>query len=497
MKKIIYFLLIVFAMLLRADDNFKWMLNNGNIVLEVADKCYLYLDSVKIDAVDAKNRKLQVILPKGVKYNDEFSGEIEVIPAGKFVLENQEKSSVAGAKISYQGCKTASDSDGGACFMPQDITLGKNIEKVETSAENPSSDMFIVSKKHEGTMSVDDMLAFLDDENASDVGKTADWWREKSVWFILFLLLSGGFLLNFTPCILPMIPINLAIIGAGGEKTPLAGFLRGLYYAFGMTCAYGALGIAAIVSGVRFGELNSNMYFNFAAAIIFFALALAMGGVWNLDFSAKLNSINPMKWKIARPVAIFFMGATAALLGGACVAPAVVGMILLAVSLYETAPAAGLAVPFVFGSGMGILWIAAGATMGKILPKPGKWMVYVKNVLAVLIGLFGIYYVWIAISLIPGRFDGVSEVKKLENAFNEAEKTDRKIFIDFWASWCKNCSYMDKNVLENSEVKAKLSSFIVVKFQAENMKNPAVAEFLKRYNIQGLPAFVILERRKK
>ena len=135
--------------------------------------------------------------------------------------------------------------------------------------------------------------------------------------------------------------------------------------------------------------------------------------------------------------------------------------------------------------------------MGKILPKPGKWMVYVKNVLAVLIGLFGIYYVWIAISLIPGRFDGASEVKKLENAFNEAEKTDSKIFIDFWASWCKNCSYMDKNVLENSEVKAKLSSFIVVKFQAENMKNPAVAEILKRYNIQGLPAFVILERRKK
>ena len=76
MKKFLYFLLIIFAMLLRADDNFKWMLNNGNIVLEVADKCYLYLDSVKIDAVDAKTAidliKVSGISIKGVYTSDTY-----------------------------------------------------------------------------------------------------------------------------------------------------------------------------------------------------------------------------------------------------------------------------------------------------------------------------------------------------------------------------------------------------------------------------------------
>ena len=34
---------------------------------------------------------------------------------------------------------------------------------------------------------------------------------------ILLLVLVGGLALNLTPCVLPMIPINLAIIGAGAQ----------------------------------------------------------------------------------------------------------------------------------------------------------------------------------------------------------------------------------------------------------------------------------------
>ncbi len=36
---------------------------------------------------------------------------------------------------------------------------------------------------------------------------------------ILLIVLIGGFALNLTPCVLPMIPINLAIIGAGAQAS--------------------------------------------------------------------------------------------------------------------------------------------------------------------------------------------------------------------------------------------------------------------------------------
>ena len=39
---------------------------------------------------------------------------------------------------------------------------------------------------------------------------------------ILLLVLIGGLALNLTPCVLPMIPINLAIIGAGAQASRAA-----------------------------------------------------------------------------------------------------------------------------------------------------------------------------------------------------------------------------------------------------------------------------------
>ena len=45
---------------------------------------------------------------------------------------------------------------------------------------------------------------------------------------ILLLVLLGGLALNLTPCVLPMIPINLAIIGAGAQAGSRGrGFLLG------------------------------------------------------------------------------------------------------------------------------------------------------------------------------------------------------------------------------------------------------------------------------
>ena len=44
-------------------------------------------------------------------------------------------------------------------------------------------------------------------------------------------------------------------------------------------------------------------------------------------------------------------------------------------------------------------------------------------------------------------------------------------------------------------IKEKLKDFTVIKFQAEDLKNAGIAGILKHYNIQGLPSFVILERK--
>ena len=75
----------------------------------------------------------------------------------------------------------------------------------------------------------------------------------------LLLIAAGGFLLNFTPCVLPMIPINLAIIGAGTRaRSRTEGFRNGAIYGLGMALAYGTLGLVVVLTGSKFGTLNSS-----------------------------------------------------------------------------------------------------------------------------------------------------------------------------------------------------------------------------------------------
>jgi thiol:disulfide interchange protein len=78
------------------------------------------------------------------------------------------------------------------------------------------------------------------------------------------------------------------------------------------------------------------------------------------------------------------MGAVAALLAGACVAPVVIQVVLFSSNLYAKGNAVALALPFLLGVGMAIPWPIAGAGIAA-LPKPGAWMVRVKQVFGVVI----------------------------------------------------------------------------------------------------------------
>src|SRR5690349_3117768 len=103
---------------------------------------------------------------------------------------------------------------------------------------------------------------------------------------ILLLVLLGGFALNLTPCVLPMIPINLAIIGAGTQaRSRSSGFLLGAAYGLAMAVVYGVLGAVVILTTGRFGTLNASPWFNAALAVLFVVLALAMLDVLTIDFS--------------------------------------------------------------------------------------------------------------------------------------------------------------------------------------------------------------------
>ena len=103
---------------------------------------------------------------------------------------------------------------------------------------------------------------------------------------VLLIVLLGGLALNLTPCVLPMIPINLAIIGAGAQAgSRRRGFLLGLTYGGAMAAVYGVLGLVVVLTASTFGTINASPWFNLGIAVLFVALALAMFDVFEIDFS--------------------------------------------------------------------------------------------------------------------------------------------------------------------------------------------------------------------
>jgi thiol:disulfide interchange protein len=321
---------------------------------------------------------------------------------------------------------------------------------------------------------------------------------------ILLIILLGGLALNLTPCVLPMIPINLAIIGAGAQAGSRGrGFLLGSAYGAAMAIVYGILGLVVILTAGTFGTINASPWFNLGIAVLFVALALAMFDVFEIDFSryssGMQNPANRGTFALA-----FTMGAVAALLAGACVAPVVIQVVLFSSSLYARGTSIALALPFILGVGMAIPWPIAGAGLAS-LPKPGMWMVRIKQAFGVVILGTAVYYGYLAYELFSDRWVDASAVKssvqeQLESGWTSslaaglatAEREKKPVLIDFWATWCKNCLTMDKTTLKDPAVEASLSNYVRVKFQAEDPDAEPARSLMSKFNSIGLPTYVIL-----
>ena len=384
----------------------------------------------------------------------------------------------------------------------------ENTEAVDLS----KLDAFEIAGTTGGYQGSSDFLKFIHD--AETGVKQRGMFEGRGPIAILLLVLIGGLALNLTPCVLPMIPINLAIIGAGtqtgmgdGFPSRVRGFMLGGAYGAAMAVVYGILGLVVILTAGSFGTINSSPWFNAGIAILFVVLALAMFDVILIDFSRWSARFTPGA-HTGTFVMAFAMGAVAALLAGACVAPVVIQVVLFSSNLYATGTKLALALPFCLGLGMAIPWPIAGAGIAS-LPKPGMWMVRVKQAFGVFILATAAYYGYQSYELFANRWVDASAVSasvdeqlkegwhaSLSDGLATAQRDGKPVLIDMWATWCKNCLTMDKTTLRNAEVQAALSQYVKVKFQAEDPDQQPAKAVMQRFDAVGLPAYVILKPKK-
>ncbi|WP_031479219.1 protein-disulfide reductase DsbD family protein [Maridesulfovibrio frigidus] len=195
---------------------------------------------------------------------------------------------------------------------------------------------------------------------------------------ILFGILAG-FLLNFMPCVLPVISLKLSALLAGSQHVEEAKRKKSfrehnLYFALGILLYFGVLSGILGFTGLAWGQIFQKPSVVIILTGVVFALSLSLFGLFNLpivDLKISTKNTGPRRQAL-------FTGILATLLATPCSGPFLGGVLGWAM----------IQPPYVIGSvfisvgaGMALPYIAMAIFPGlvKKFPKPGAWTVWVER----------------------------------------------------------------------------------------------------------------------
>ena len=194
--------------------------------------------------------------------------------------------------------------------------------------------------------------------------------------FLAFVaVFAAGALVSFTPCVYPVIPLTLGVIGARSAGGRWKGFILSLVYVLGMALTYAALGLFASLTGKLFGQVGSNPFTYFFVANVCLLMGLSMLGV----FAFPQVSLAGKGAANGGLFGIFLVGIVSGLIVGPCTAPVLAAILVYVAAKHDVLY--GFLLLFTFGYGVGFLLILLGTFTGLIasLPKSGAWLERVKQ----------------------------------------------------------------------------------------------------------------------
>lgn len=207
------------------------------------------------------------------------------------------------------------------------------------------------------------------------------------------LLFAAGVLTSLTPCIYPMIPITIGVIGGTGSPARSRGrtVVLTLTYVTGLALFYALLGTVAGATGTLFGTISASPWARLAIGNLLLLFGLVMLDVFPVAAPRRLVAWTGRLQGGTVP-GVFALGATSGIVAAPCGAPAFAAVLTWVAGTGSAA--AGFFYLFVFSLGMTALLVAVGLSSGALaaLPKAGPWMVWIKKAAGLVMLVMAEYY---------------------------------------------------------------------------------------------------------
>lgn len=485
---------------------------------------YLYRDKTELSTPGATDLKLQPVWPAGTHHQDDYQGETVIyfnevdVPVGIAGPADGRRQLTVQAR--FQGCQ-----DGGICYPVMTRTLNVSLPAAGggPAAAAPAGDDADAPAPHDGLL------------------------------LALLLALGGGLVLNLMPCVLPVLSIKAVSLLESGES-PARARRHALTYTAGVMSSFAVLGVAIIglrAAGHALGwgaQLQQPLVVALLACVMF-AVGLSMSGV--VQFGASLGNTGAGLASRSGPAGDFFTGVLAVVVASPCTAPFMGSALAYA---FAAPIAAALAVFLMLGVGLALPFLLVGfvPSLARRLPRPGRWMETLKQVLAFPMYLTAVWLAWVlahqrgadaaglllvamvllamalwwfersrggrpasrllvlvlaastAVPLYylahvppptaaPVAAEGVVAYSPAKLA--ELRAAGTPVFVDMTADWCVTCKANEHTVLDTDRFRTLLERTGAVYMKGDwTDVNPTIAAFLQRYHSPGVPLYVVFPK---
>lgn len=463
----------------------------------------------------------------------------EDAPEGKYSVEIKAKSLTC---------------DYSACFpMSDELTAYLKIDKTEKPYTHSRDIHSLYSKasftsKQKHPSSEDRVISAEAEEGLFDAVTLSPRFFDAPVRGIIQAVLFGliaGFILNFMPCVLPVVSLKIMGLVKSAGSSRRSTILTGSLFSGGILFSFTLLAVLMAFFGYNWGGLFQYDGFLIAMTAIVFALALSMFGVYTINvpgFAAKAASVQP-----GNPyVDAFGKGLLATLLATPCSGPFLGGT--LAWTL--TQPPHVIFIIFIsIGTGMAFpyLVLTIKPELLKFIPRPGPWTIILERVMGFLLIFTVIYLInvvdsearmplllflvflamglyqygrygliaagrvgrWIPLALLViiivsgywfsfGYIYGDEKGETLpvvpyteERLFENREKGVISM-VKFTADWCPNCRIVERRALNRSRTIEKIESEDVDFLTADITRTNIPAErLLNKTGLYSIPVLMI------